>query len=199
MVRKLVTASTAVVLAIGMVAIVGSGVASAKGGRPTPGTATGTSTCNFHGTLAVSDTGTVSVRGNLTPHHVPACSNKGGTKLKTGHLSGLASSGTITGICNMLTGGSLADLSGGTIGWSPKHTAAASTGIALTGGTISTLVGTDSSLQVAYTGGSVADGSFMNASGVSLQATSQQTTAELTVECALGPVHSIPINGSLTL
>jgi hypothetical protein len=199
MVRKLVTASTAAALAIGMVAVVGTGVASATGGPPTPRTATGTTTCNFHGTLAVSDTGTVSVRGNLTPHRVPACSIKGGTKLKTGHLSGLASSGTIAGICNMLTGGSLPDLSGGTIGWSPKHTAAASSGIALTGGTISTLVGTDSPLQVVYTGGSVAGGSFTNASGASLNATSQQTTAELTVECAIGPVHSIAINGSLTL
>jgi len=198
MVGKVFAAAAAVGLAIGVVGIVGSGVASGKSGPPAPRTATGTTTCAFQGTLTVSDAGRVSVRGNLTPHHAPACSNEG-AKLTTGRLSVLASTGTIAGICKMLDGGSLPDLSGGIIRWSPARTAAASTGIRLSGGTISTLVGIDSPLQVAYAGGRVAGGSFTNASGASLKAASEQTTAELTAECAIGPVDSIAVNGSLTL
>jgi len=199
MVGKVFAATVSVGLAIGVVGIVGSGAASAKSGSPPRRSAIGATTCNFRGTLTVSDTGKVSIRANLTPHHAPACSNQGGTKLTTGHLSALASNATVSGICRMLDGGSLPDLSGGIIRWSPVRTAVASTGITLTGGTISTIVGTDSPLQVAYSGGSVAGGSFTNASGAALSATSEQTTAELTAECALGPVDSITINGSLTL
>lgn len=198
MARKLITASTAVVFTIGVVGVVGGGVASAKGGPPAPIAATGTTTCNYHGTLAVSATGTVTLRGAVTPHHVRACSSTGGTKLKTGHLSGLASTATITGICSILSGGSLPDLSGGTIRWAPKRTAASSTGVALTGGSLSVVtVGTDSFLQVAYTSGSVASGSFTG--GASMTATSRQTTTELTAECANGPVDAIGLTGSLTL
>jgi hypothetical protein len=199
MVRNLLCVSTAAALANAIVSLAGTGVAVAAGRPPAPTAAAGTTTCNFHGTLTVTDSGTVSMRGNLAPHRAPACSNKGGRKFKTGHLSGLASTATIGGICNLLIGGSLPPLSGGIIAWSPQRTAATSRGIALTGGTISTLVGTDSPLHVGYTGGSVASGSFTNSSGASLNATSQQTTAELTVLCAIGPVHSIAISGTLTL
>jgi hypothetical protein len=60
-------------------------------------------------------------------------------------------------------------------------------------------VGTDTFLQVAYAGGSVAGGSFTNASGASLTVTSRQDIKALTAECASGPVNAIAVNGSITL
>jgi hypothetical protein len=142
--------------------------------------------------------GKIAIRGNMTPHHVPACSNKGGTKLRTGHLSGLGSSATITGLCSLLPGAPMPDLAGGTIKWSPR--VASSTGVALTGGSASVVtVGSDTFLRVAYTDGSVAGGSFTNASGASLTVTSRQDVAALTAECANGPVKAIAMNGSITL
>jgi len=205
MVRKLITAGTAMAFAIGVVGVVGGGVAFAHGGPPAahggpkaPATATGATTCSFHGVLVANAAGRIAIRGNMTPHHVPACSSKGGTKLRTGHLSGLASSTTISGLCSLLPGAAAPDLSGGTIKWSPR--VASSTGIALTGGTASVVtVGSDTFLQVAYTGGSVAGGSFTNASGASLTVTSRQDIKALTAECANGAVNAIAVNGSITL
>lgn len=203
MVRKLITAGATVAFAIG---VVGSGVAVAQGKPPTapggpkpPATATGTTTCAYHGVLVADALGNIAIRGNMTPHHVPACSSKGGTKLRTGHLSDLASTTTITGgLCSLLPGAAMPDLSGGMIKWSPR--VASSTGIALTGGSASVVtVGSDTFLGVAYTGGIVAGGSFMNASGASLTATSRQTITQLTAECANGPVDAIALTGSLTL
>jgi hypothetical protein len=149
--------------------------------------------------MHANSAGIVAIRGNMTPHHVPACSDKGGTKLRTGHLSGLGSTAAIAGgLCSLLPGGSMPDLSGGTIKWSPR--VASSTGVALTGGSVTVVtVGSNSFLQVAYTGGSVAGGSFTNASGASLTATSRQTVAQLTARCADGPVGDIALKGSITL
>jgi hypothetical protein len=205
MVRKLITAAGAIALAIGVVGVVGGGVAVAHGGPPSshggpkpPSTATGTTTCNFHGVLFADTTGKVTIRGNMTPHHVPACSNKGGTKLRTGHLKGLTSTTTITGLCSLLPGGSMPDLAGGTTKWSPR--VASSTGVALTGGSASVVtVGSDTFLQFAYTGGSVAGGSFTNATGASLTVTSRQDIKTLAAKCATGPVDVIAVNGSITL
>ncbi len=204
MFRRVTTATGAVVLAVGLVTAVGGGVAAAHGDhgkKPVPVTATGTTTCNYHGRLVVSPSGTIAIAGNLTPHHhSPACSNQGGTKLRSGHLSHLESTATTTGICSLLSGGTLPDVSNGTIRWSPKPKVAASTGVALTGGTVSTVTkGSDTFLQVTYSDGSVAGGSFTNASGASLTATSRKTVAQLTADCAKGPVNTLALAGSLTL
>ena len=150
--------------------------------------------------LVADALGRVAIRGNMGPHHVPACTNTGGTFLRTGHVSTLASTATITGgLCSLVaSAGSIPNLSGGTIKWSPR--VASSTGVALTGGSVSlATVGSDTFLEVAYSGGSVAGGSFANASGASFIATSRQTIAELTAACASGPVDAIALTGSLTL
>jgi hypothetical protein len=59
--------------------------------------------------------------------------------------------------------------------------------------------GKHSVLQIAYRGGSVAGGSFTNASGASLTVTSRKNTTQLAAECAQGHLHAIEIDGSLTL
>jgi hypothetical protein len=53
-------------------------------------------------------------------------------------------------------------------------------------------------LEIAYTGGSVASGSFAGTSGVTLTAWSNQTASELTSSCA-DHSHSITFHGTLTL
>lgn len=208
MLRRLIKATTVLGCAAGLVGMMGIGVASAHPAPPTshgpkpPVTATGTTTCNFHGTLSVNSAGVVSLRGNMTPRrHTKACTDNGGTKLRTGHLSHLAGTTTITGgLCSLVSGGSLPDLAGGTIRWAPRHKVASSTGVALTGGAVSVVtVGTRSVLQVAYSDGSVAAGSFTNASGASLTTTSRRSTADLTAACANGPVKAIAVNGTITL
>ena len=199
--KKFLVSTAAATLSLGLVAVVGTGVASAKG-RPTPVVATGTTICNFHGSLSAAAGATVSMKGNLTPHHGAACSSTGGTKLRTGHLlkNTLVSTATTTGVCTLLAGGSLPDLAGGTIRWSPGPKVATSTGVAFTGGAVTVVtVGSDSFLQIAYSGGSVAGGSFTNASGATLTLTSRATVADLTTDCAAGPVTSLSFNGSLTL
>jgi hypothetical protein len=103
-------------------------------------------------------------------------------------------------VCGLLSGGSLSDLAGGTIKWSPDHKIAASTGVALAGGSVSVItVDGKSYLQITYTGGSVAGGSFTNASGASFTAISRQTTTRLSEECANGHSDHIEIDGTLTL
>jgi len=206
MIRKTLIAGTSAAFAMALVGLAGSAALAAGGppathpGPKAPPTATGVTTCNFHGVLVTDSSGNIHIRGNMTPHHVPACSSKGGTKLRTGHLSGLASSTSVTGgLCALLPGASLPDVSGGTIKWSPR--VASSTGVALTGGSTSVAtIGSNTYLQVAYTGGSVAGGSFANASGASLTVHSRQTIAALTAACAAGPVTAIALDGSnLTL
>jgi len=201
--RKHLRMGAAGALAIALASLTGAGVAYANGGHHAPTVATGSTTCNFHGALSAASGATVSITGNITPHkHSRACTNTGGTRLRTGHVgrTPLASSTTTTGICSLLTGGSLPDLAGGTIRWSPPHKVAASTGVALTGGSVSVVaVGSDSFLQVAYTGGSVAGGSFTNASGGALTVTSRDDIAALTAACAQGPMSAISFAGTITL
>jgi hypothetical protein len=144
---------------------------------------------------------TVSIAGELTPHHVPACTGQSGKRrLQTGHVTGLASATTTTALCSLLSGGALPDLAGGTIKWSSHSRIADSTGVALSGGSVSVVtIGTDHFLQVTYAAGSVAGGSFVNASGASLTATSRSDITQLTAECAHGPLNTISIRGSMTL
>lgn len=59
--------------------------------------------------------------------------------------------------------------------------------------------GKHSVLHVVYTGGSIAGGSFTNASGVSLTVTSRTNRTQLAAECPHGHLHAIEIDGSLTL
>jgi hypothetical protein len=200
--RRYLLAAAAATLSIGIISVAGAGVAGAKSHKPTAVVATGSTTCHIHGTLSAAAGAMIAFSGNITPSHGKACSSNGGTKLRTGHLKSgsLASTATTTGVCTLLAGGTLPDVSGGTIAWSPRPKVAASTGVALTTGTVTVVtVGTDSYLQLAYSGGSVAGGSFTNASGGSFTATSNDTVATLTTECAAGPVSSISFHGSVTL
>lgn len=106
---------------------------------------------------------------------------------------------TTVATCTLLPVGPLPDLSGGAIAWAPRPKAAPSSGIAVTGGSVSTVtVNGQQYLQIAYTGGSVANGSFANASGASLTVTSNQTLSELAAECGDGG-HSIGVHGTITL
>jgi hypothetical protein len=140
----------------------------------------------------------LSVSGDVAHHHAQACSNQGGTRLRTGQVSGLAGTTTITSLCSLLTGGPLPDLAGGTIRWSGR--VASSTGVAFTGGSASVVTTTNGSfLQIAYTGGSVAGGSFTNASGASLTVTSRSDTAHLSASCSKRTIRSIAVSGSVTL
>ena len=143
----------------------------------------------------------MSISGNLTPHrHAPTCSVGRTRKLETGHLAGLATANTTTALCSLLAGGPLPDLAGGTIKWSPTGRIASSTGLALTGGSVSVITtGTQSFVRITYTGGSIVGGSFAAPSGVSLTATSREDTTRLAADCARGPLRAISVTGSLTL
>ncbi|MGH7733990.1 MAG: hypothetical protein ACREOE_09900 [Gemmatimonadales bacterium] len=174
-------------------------MAAAHGSPPVPVTATGTTQCNLNGNLQVTDLGALGFMANMTPgHHAPACSNTGGSKLRTGHLRNAVSSDSWTDLCPLVSGGAVSDLTGGTISWAPAKKVAASTGVSLTGGSVSVVTATngDQYLQLAYSG-SVDAGSF--AGGVSLTATSTADVAKLTADCAAGPVTGIHLKGSVTL
>lgn len=221
--KKYLLSAASVALCLGLVFAVG-GAASAhgKGGSGGNGNssgkghhsgvvATGTTSCNIHGRLTINSSGKVTISGNLTPKHGKACTSTGGTKLKTGHFSTwltsapittptsttttVAPTTTTTVVCLPLPVGAVADVSGGVISWSPRPKVAASVGVALTGGTISEVtVGSKQYLEIAYTGGSVARGSFAGSSGVSLTVWSNQTVSS---SCAHS--HTITFHGTLTL
>lgn len=223
--KKYLLALASVALSLGLVFAIG-GAASAKGGNSHGGNgvgnghghsgvvATGTTSCNFHGRLTINSGGTVTITGNITPKHGPACTSTGGTKLRTGHFSTpllsttttttTTSSTTTTSTtttmvsCLPLPVGPLSDVSGGTIAWSPRPKVAPSVGVALTGGTVSEVtVAGEQYLEIAYTGGSVASGSFASASGVTLTAWSNQIVSALNSACTDGS-HSITFHGTLT-
>ncbi len=200
--KRYLWAASAATFTLGMMTVVGTGVASAKSHSNAP-VALGSTVCNFHGSLTAPVAGLTSLSGNITPQHkAKACSSTGGTALHTGHLvkNTLVSATSSVGVCALLAGGSLPDVSQGVIKWSPKPKVAATNGLALGAGTVSIVtVGTDSYLQIAYASGSVSSGSFTNASGASFSATSNDDVATLTSDCAGGTVDSIAIHGSLTL
>ena len=212
------------VISLSLIVAAGGGVAMAKGNShggnghghgpgQTGVSATGSTTCNFHGRVAVGSNGSVSITGNITPGKGlkgKACTSTGGAKIKTGHFTSpltstapptTTTSTTTTTVvaCALLPVGALSDVSGGTITWSPRHKSAPSVGIALTGGAVSTVtIDGEQFLQVTYSAGSVASGSFATASGVSITLTSRQTVAELNSAC-LGGASSFAFHGSLTL
>lgn len=207
--KKNLSVLAAVALSFGLIFAIGSGMASAKGGNTHGGTgygyghkhqpvvATGTTSCNFHGRLVVSASGAVSITGNITPKHGKACTSTGGAQIKTGHFSvPMASTTTVT--CASLA--TLPNLSGGTIVWSPRPKVAASVGVALTGGSVSTVtVKGKQVLEIIYTGGSVASGSFTGASGVTLTVWSNAPASAITAKCARGGSFTITFHGTLTL
>jgi hypothetical protein len=91
-------------------------------------------------------------------------------------------------------------VSGGAIKWSPAPRVTASTGVSLTGGSVSQVtVGSDTFLRIAYSGESVASGSFANAGGGGLTVTSIYDMAGLSAACAGGPLTAIAFRGSITL
>jgi hypothetical protein len=197
--RKLLLGVAVVALPVGIVASTAS-VAAAKGPKP-PVTAAGTTTCNYHGQLLLNSNGSLSLRGNLTPHHGPACSNNGGSKLHTGHMNQVlptSAASSTTDLCPAVTAAvsspqPLADLAGGNIAWSPTAKVAGSVGVGLTGGTLS-VSGTN--LVVTYSASSVTSGSFMGAgSGF----TASTGLASVQAACASGPVTSLSLRGTLSL
>lgn len=101
--------------------------------------------------------------------------------------------------CSLLPVGALSNVSGGTITWSPRPKSAPSVGIALSSGAVSmvTVYG-EQFLQVTYSAGSVASGSFATASDASMTLTSRQTVAELNSACA-GGASSFAFHGTVTL
>ena len=200
--NKLLKAAVAVVLPIGLVAVMGSGVAWAKRASPVAVTATGSTTCNFFGRLVINPDNTVSISGNMFRHRGPTCSSQGGSRLRTGHMAATpaVSTDTVTSLCSLVTGGTPPDVSGGAIKWSPAPRVTASTGVSLTGGSVSQVtIGSDTFLRIAYSGESVASGSFANAGGGGLTVTSIYDMAGLSAACAGGPLTAIAFRGSITL
>jgi len=100
--KKYLLPAASVALCLGLVFAIG-GAASAHGkgsggkGHNPGAVATGTTSCNIHGRLTISSSGTVTIWGNLTPNkHGRACTPTGGTKLRTGHISTALTSAPIT-------------------------------------------------------------------------------------------------------
>lgn len=107
---------------------------------------------------------------------------------------------TTVATCALLTAGTLSDVSGGNIAWSPRHKVAPSVGVALTGGAISAVtVGSKQYYKIVYTGGSVASGSFAGASGVTLTVWSNAPVSAINTQCAEGGSLHITFHGTLTL
>ena len=164
---------------------------------PTSVVATGLTTCNFHGKLTINSSGIVKISGNITPKHGGACTSTGGTKLKTGHFSTSLTSTTSTTTLACPPVGALPDVSGGNISWSPRPKVAASVGVALTGGSVTDVtVGSKQYLAIAYTGGSVASGSFATTSGVKLTAQSNEPASATNCD---SHSETITFQGTLTL
>jgi hypothetical protein len=198
--RKLLLGIAVVTLPVGIVASTAS-VAAARGGPKPPVAALGTTTCNIHGELVLNSNGSLSLRGNLTPHHGPACSSTGGSRLHTGHMNQTlptSAPSSTTDLCPAVTAATsspqpLADLAGGDIAWSPTSKVAGSVGVGLTGGTLS-VSGTN--LVVTYLASSVASGSF---TGSGSGFTASTSLAAVQAACASGPVTTLHLLGTLSL
>lgn len=214
--KKISSAVTSVVVAVGLVVAFGGGVAMATGHGPgknhgpigTP--LSGTVTCTVHGTLVLSASGSMTVRANLTPMHGAACVASSGAKLRTGHFTSplvftsttttSPTSSTLTTsapTCAPLPSGAVGDLMGGAIAWTSRPKVAASTGISFSGGTATTTAA-NGKFQVAYSTGSVTGGSFITTTGASLTMTSRQSVTQLQSRCESGKTV-IAFTGTLTL
>lgn len=126
-------------LPLGLATVVGTGVASAHG-KPPAVTATGTTTCSFHGHLVLNADGSLSLSlsGNITPSHgAAACTSKGGSMLKTGHINQTLPTSAVPGVvathlcpavaAAVTSSQALADLAGGAVAWQETITGTADT------------------------------------------------------------------------
>ncbi|MEI7860386.1 MAG: hypothetical protein WCI26_11230 [Acidimicrobiales bacterium] len=201
--KNFLKVAVAASLTLGLATTVGTGVASARG-KPPAVTATGTTTCNFHGQLVLNTDGSLSLSGNITPSHgVAACTSKGGSLLRTGHINQTLPTSAVPGVvatdlCPAVAAAvtspqTLADLAGGAVAWSPGPKVAASVGVGLTGGSLSVA---STSLSVTYTGSSVTSGSF---TGSSTGLSASTDLASVQASCLGGAVTSIPVRGTLSL
>ena len=102
--KKYLLSAASVALCLGLVFAIG-GAASAhgkgSGGKGhNPGVVlTGTASCNIHGRLTISSSGTITISGNLTPKkHTKSCVITPATtaKVRTGHITTALSSAPIT-------------------------------------------------------------------------------------------------------
>ena len=196
--RKWLTLVVGTVASAGLVAMTAA-VASAKTTPAPPVAASGPTTCNFNGSLQVTDTGNLGLVANMTPYkHTPACDNTGGTVLKVGHIRNAVSSDTWTDLCVLLTGTQPSDLSNAYMFWSPRKKVADSTGVSLTGGNISQVVALNGQtyLQLTYSG-TVTAGSYTGSFSVSAFSTASVTG--LQNDCAAGPVTGMHFRGSISL
>jgi hypothetical protein len=197
--KKLLLTAASIMLPIGLIGFAGAGSAFAKG-KPVPVSATGPTTCNFNGSLQVTDASNLGLISNFTPYkHTPACNNTGGaSSLHTGHLRSAASADTWTDLCVLLTGTQPSDLSNASMSWSPRSKVADSTGVSLTSGSITQVLGSDGNtyLQLSYSG-AVTAGSFTG--GFSVTATSTSDLTSLQSDCSAGPVTGIHFRGSINL
>lgn len=175
-----------------------------KGGKKGgPESLAGTTTCSVHGKVSFmpalmgggTATSTVTITGLLN-----RCGNAhhGKAKFNNGHLTDLV--GTLSANdCAMLTSGVAPAVSGGSIKWTPPSKAAESSGVSLPAGTGSVVTrGAKSVIQISYSGGSVASGSFTNTGGVSVKVTSDQDTTQISARCTTG-LTSVAFTGTATV
>ena len=197
--RKWLTVVVGVVASAGLVSMTAA-VASAKTTPPPPVPATGPTTCTFNGSRQVPDTSNLGLTANMTPYkHTPACDNTGGTTvLKTGHIRNAVSSDTWNDLCVLLTGVQPSDLSNAYMFWAPRKKVSDSTGVSLTGGSISQVVALNGKtyLELGYLG-TVTAGSY--AGSFSVDAFSTASVTALQNDCAAGPVTGIHFRGSISL
>jgi hypothetical protein len=179
-----------------------SGPVGRPAGKRSATSILGSTTCSFHGKVTFSPplktggtaSSTLTITGLLR-----GCSSPGhGTpRFNNGHVSSLVGTLSVND-CAALSSGSVPTLDGGSITWTPPSKIAKSTGLSFPAGTGSLVSnGSKSLVQVSYSGGSIANGSF--ASGTtSMTITSDQDTTQLQARCVNG-LSSVAVRGSATL
>lgn len=199
---RMIVSPAVFVVSIGLIATVGTGVASAK--KKPPISFSGSTTCTVNGKIAYQPALTTTGTGSSTvilSGSLSHCNNakQGGVSLKGGHLQGLKGSVTPDD-CSTLASGPEPALSGGTVKWTPTSKIIPSGGVSFPVGVGSLVMsgGGNDSLQISYAAGSVASGSFPNTGSSSLTVTSNDDTTQLTTACANG-ISSIAFKGTVTL
>jgi hypothetical protein len=203
---KAVSVGIILPLALGLIATLGTGAAFAKGkggGGGGPVTFTGSTTCSVNGKVTFSPalkTGSTGTSSATVTASLTGCTNatQGGVTLTTGHLQGLSGSVSPNG-CTAVASGPIPPLSGGSIKWTPTSMVKPSSGGSFPAGTGSVVTsGGTSVVQLHYTGGSIASGSFTNSGGTSVTVTSTQDTTQLLARCTNG-LSSVTFKGTATL
>jgi len=174
-----------------------------KGKKAGPVVLTGSVTCTVHGKIAFKPalvsggmvSATVTVTGLLN-----RCTSlrQGKVKFNNGHLSALM--GTVAANdCAVVSSGVAPALSGGSIMWTPPSKVAPSSSISTPPGTGSVVTsGGKSVIQISYSGGSVASGSFSNTGGLSVKVTSTQDSTQISGRCTTG-LTNVAFSGTVTL